>query len=99
MADEQSIWKKEISFGRKRKQPEPEVEANAAAPDVPADGETTSMWKKEISFGRKKKSEPEPVAQEPVAEEPVGEDVEESAAAGEPAIEEQVWKREVSFSR
>ena len=93
MADEQSIWKKEISFGRKRKQPEPEVESNADGQDTPTDDESTSMWKKEISFGRKKKSEPEPVAEEPAVE-----DVEEPAAA-EPPIEEQVWTRAVSFSR
>src|SRR5947207_2208947 len=60
MADE-SIWKKEISFGRKRKE------------GAPAESERTeeqaSVWKKEISFGRKKRQqEPEVVAE--VSEEP-----------------------------
>jgi type IV pilus assembly protein PilM len=65
MADE-SIWKKEISFGRKRKE-----EGGEKSEPEQTDGEATSIWKKEISFGRKKKSaEPEPVAEEPVAEEP-----------------------------
>src|SRR5205823_4097506 len=52
VVDDQSIWKKEISFGRKRKpaQPEPEDKAAESAPDEP-----TSIWKKELSFGRKKK--------------------------------------------
>jgi type IV pilus assembly protein PilM len=64
MADE-SIWKKEISFGRKRKE-----EGEKSEPEQ-TDSEATSIWKKEISFGRKKKSaEPEPVVEEPVAEEP-----------------------------
>jgi type IV pilus assembly protein PilM len=46
--DEQSIWKKEISFGRKKK-PEA-VGADAEAPvEKPA-----SIWKKEISLGRRK---------------------------------------------
>ncbi|HKC22257.1 MAG TPA: type IV pilus assembly protein PilM [Gaiellaceae bacterium] len=68
MGDE-SIWKKEISFGRKRKENE-EPERQAGDGDEP-----TSIWKKELSFGRKKKAEP--VADEPVADETV--------AAEEPA--------------
>jgi type IV pilus assembly protein PilM len=57
----ESIWKKEISFGRKRKE------------EAPAESEPTeeqaSVWKKEINFGRKKKQlEPEVVAE--VSEEP-----------------------------
>ena len=58
MADDQSIWKKEISFGRKRKEPAPEPEATDAA-EATTD-EPTSIWKKELSFG-KKKAAPEPV--------------------------------------
>jgi type IV pilus assembly protein PilM len=63
MADE-SIWKKEISFGRKRKADEP-----AEPKQEQTDDEPTSVWKKEISFGRKKKKD-DAVAPEPVAEEP-----------------------------
>jgi hypothetical protein len=55
MGDE-SIWKKEISFGRKRKDEESEPR-----------GESESVWKKEISFGRKKKAE-EPAQPEAVPE-------------------------------
>ena len=52
--DEQSVWKKEISFRRKPKAPKP--------PPEPGE-EATSVWKKEISFKRKgKEAKPEPVA-------------------------------------
>jgi type IV pilus assembly protein PilM len=64
--DEQSIWKKEISFGRKKK-----AAAESTNADAPAE-KPASIWKKEISFGRKKKAaEPvEPVeGAEPEAEE------------------------------
>jgi type IV pilus assembly protein PilM len=87
VADDQSIWKKEISFGRKRKEPAPEPETTDAA-DATTD-EPTSIWKKELSFGRKKAA-PQPVVEEPVVEEPVVE---------QPVAEEQVWSKEVSFSR
>jgi type IV pilus assembly protein PilM len=65
VADE-SIWKKEISFGRKRKEPAPEQESNDAAETTPE--QPTSIWKREVSFGRKKKSAPEPKAVDPVVE-------------------------------
>jgi type IV pilus assembly protein PilM len=68
MADE-SIWKKEISFGRKRKE---EETPKSGTPD-----EATSVWKKEISFGRKKKQEDAPdqeVVAEASDEEPVSEE-------------------------
>jgi type IV pilus assembly protein PilM len=112
--DEQSIWKKEISFRRKPKQkPEPEAveETSETAPKE-------SIWKKEISFGRKAKKavtpvEPEPVEEtptpvpEPVAAAPVAADPEvaaesethDSLSDPEPEPEQTVWKREVSFSR
>jgi type IV pilus assembly protein PilM len=67
----ESIWKKEISFGRKKadtapKQPRQPKE-NEAQP------ESTSVWKKEISFGRKKANKaPEPVAEAPAAQAPIG---------------------------
>jgi type IV pilus assembly protein PilM len=91
MADE-SIWKKEISFGRKRK--EEDAPAPAADPSPPSD-ETTSVWKKEISFGRKKKHDEPAAAPEPVAEAEVV--PEEVVEAPEPS--EQTWTRAVSFGR
>jgi type IV pilus assembly protein PilM len=55
--DEQSIWKKEISFRRKPKAPEPPPEPGL---------EPTSIWKKEISFKRKDKdAQPEASAAAP----------------------------------
>jgi type IV pilus assembly protein PilM len=108
MADE-SIWKKEISFGRKRKDGEDADEQRADEP--------TSIWKKEISFGRKKDAAPEPAAEEPTAEEPAadeepawtravsfGRKAEPDAPVEEPAVEEPVveeatWTRAVSFGR
>jgi type IV pilus assembly protein PilM len=83
MADE-SIWKKEISFGRKRKE-----EGEKSEPEQ-TDGEATSIWKKEISFGRKKKAAPDTVVEEPATEEP---------SAEEPAPQEETWTRAVSFGR
>jgi len=54
---EQSIWKKEISFRRKPKAPEPPPEPGM---------EPTSIWKKEISFKRKEKdAQPEASAAAP----------------------------------
>ena len=94
MSDEQSIWKKEISFGRKRKDPAPDKPDATDAGDVQSGDEPTSIWKKELSFGRKKKdapaSEPHSLAEEPAVDEP---------AAEEPAADEQVWTRAVSFGR
>jgi type IV pilus assembly protein PilM len=83
MADE-SIWKKEISFGRKRKE-----EGEKSEPEQ-TDGEATSIWKKEIGFGREKKAAPDPVVEEPAAEE---------SSTEEPAPQEETWTRAVSFGR
>jgi type IV pilus assembly protein PilM len=97
--DDQSIWKKELSFGRKQKDGE----------DSPATGEKpTSVWKKELSFKRKPKDVVEgdavadtpdevPAVEEPVIEEPAAE--EEPLAAEPELAEETVWKKEVSFDR
>src|SRR5437868_68957 len=77
---ERSIWKKEISFRRKRKvtisweKREPTVEAPAAvsAAAVPAAKPEVSFWKREITLGRRKPveaaqaSEPAPAAPAPV---------------------------------
>ena len=85
MADE-SIWKKEISFGRKRKDG-----GDGGDPEEQRADEPTSIWKKEISFGRKKNVQPEPVAEEPATEEPLAEEPAED--------EEPAWTRAVSFGR
>jgi type IV pilus assembly protein PilM len=68
MADE-SIWKKEISFGRKRKQDPPAEPKQEQTGDEP-----TSVWKKEISFGRRKRKDAAEITPEPVAEEPAAEE-------------------------
>jgi type IV pilus assembly protein PilM len=89
MADD-SIWKKEISFGRKRK----EDDAAPEAAEEQDGAEATSLWKKELSFGRKKKGvpvdTPEPVADASEPEPEVAEPVEQ---------EEPTWTRAVSFAR
>jgi type IV pilus assembly protein PilM len=95
--DDQSLWKKELSFGRKPKD-------QADADESPAtDEKPTSLFKKELSFSRNAKADAvegdavedapadEPKAKEPIAAEPV---------AAEPEVtEETVWKKEVSFGR
>jgi type IV pilus assembly protein PilM len=94
---DQSIWKKEISFGRKRKEPAADApEENAASSEQP-----TSVWKKEISFGRKKKTKAEDTPAEAVAAE-----AEAAVAVPDPqpgpeetVPDEQMWTRAVSFGR
>ena len=93
--DDQSLWKKESSFGRK---PEEQTDAD----ESPATEEKpTSLWKKELSLKRDEKADEinvaadasanDPEVEEPVAVEPV---------AAEPQVaEEIVWKKEVSFGR
>ncbi len=66
--DDQSLWKKELSFGRKPKK-EKDTDVSPASDEKP-----TSMWKKELSFKRKPKAdavEGDVAADTPVAEEPV----------------------------
>jgi type IV pilus assembly protein PilM len=101
MSDEQSIWKKEISFGRKRKEPADEQpETTDGAPSTGSTDEATSIWKKEITFGRKKKLAGEPESGEPVAAEAVAPaPLTEEPADEQPPVEEQVWTRAVSFGR
>ena len=62
--DRPSIWKRELSLGRKKDQPA-EVLAQSAEPEetTPVDeldtetpAERQSIWKREISFGRKKRT-------------------------------------------
>ncbi len=63
MADETSIWKKEISFKRKPKK-ERSTKAAAPAPSpVTAKKPEQSVWKKKISFGRKRKATKQAAAQ------------------------------------
>ncbi len=84
--DDQSLWKKELSFRRKPKK-------QADADESPAtDKKPTSMWKKELSFKRKPKAD--------AVEDGVGADspIVEAPVAAEPEVtEEPVWKRAVSF--
>src|SRR5436190_12658232 len=86
MADETSVWKKEISFRRK---PKPKADAPSAPPastpvesSAPAQAEQPSVWKKEISFRRK----PKAAAAAP-------------AVVEEPPQQTSVWKKEISFRR
>ncbi len=84
MADE-SIWKKEISLGRKRRR--------AMTRLLRRNGRgATSLWKKEMSFGRKKKEEatrPSRSRRSRLSR----------ARRGGGAAEEQTWTRAVSFGR
>jgi type IV pilus assembly protein PilM len=62
-AESTSIWKRELSFGR-RKTSDPEVTAEGAEPEEsadvadsrPDDAEGTSIWKRELSFGRRSRA-------------------------------------------
>jgi type IV pilus assembly protein PilM len=104
---DESIWKKEISFGRKSKdKPEQSTESAAAAGAESETAPKESIWKKEISFGRKRRDAapvvtPEAAAQAAGADEPevVAEapnDVPEEAL--EAASAEPLWERAVSFT-
>jgi type IV pilus assembly protein PilM len=91
--DDQSLWKKELSFGRKSK-------GKKDGDDSPAsDEKPTSVWKKELSFKRKPKAdavEGDVAADTPVSEEPVSGEL----PAAEPEVtEEPVEENEVSFSQ
>ncbi len=82
-----SIWKKDISFGRKKAPapaPAEETQQPEAADEAPE--QSTSMWKKEISFGRKKAEQ----APKPAKAEPAEAPSEESTS---------IWKKELSFGR
>ena len=93
--DDQSIWKKELSFRRKPK--DRKDENDSAAPEE----KPTSVWKKELSFKRKPKVEAvdadvaaETTDDQPVVEEPV---LAEPVAAEPEVVEETVWKKEIGF--
>jgi len=90
--DDQSLWKKELSFGRK-----PEEQTDADESPV-TDATPTSPFKKELSF--KRKDAADAVDGDAVAAASADEpEVEEPVAAELPAAEETVWTKEVSFSR
>ena len=88
--DDQSIWKKELSFKRKPK--DRKDEDDSSAPDE----KPTSVWKKELSFKRKPKAEAvdvgvaadmaegQPVVEEPVLAEPVAAEPEVVEWIGDP---------------
>lgn len=108
-----SVWKKEISFGRKAKAEKPVEEPK------PAEAKQ-SVWKKDISLGRKAKDDaappvtaPDPVPA-PVELDPLREKelefqrrLHEAARAAAPRREapapapepESIWKKEISFRR
>jgi type IV pilus assembly protein PilM len=94
-----SMWKKELSCKRK---PKPELvaqepvseELSAEEPEVTEE----PVWKRAVSFAPKTSSHDEPVDAEPVVDATApSEDLSDSGP--EPADEEKVWKKEVSFSR
>src|SRR5439155_1494914 len=95
--DDQSLWKKELSFGRK---PEDEKDAGESPPN---DEKPTSMWKKELSLKREEKAdavEGDAAANATVDEPAVDEPVVAERTEAEPAAEqEETWTKEASFSR
>jgi len=105
----ESIWKKEISFGRKSKDKQT-PETSTDVPAVPeADSEAApkeSVWKKEISFGRKRRKAQPDVTPDEAVETAAAEEPEVVAEAPddppeperEAASEEPLWQRAVSFT-
>jgi type IV pilus assembly protein PilM len=87
----ESIWKKELSFGRKKAPKEPQEPQPEAAPadGAPAPDQPTSVWKKEVSFGRKKAEQAPKKPKEPKAAKP-------AKAEGDSGS---IWKKELSFGR
>jgi type IV pilus assembly protein PilM len=86
---DESIWKKEISFGRK-----PKDQAKDAAAET-TDDKPVSIWKKELSLKRKPK--PDAQADQPVLDDDSTEQV--PGTVPETGPEQTEWKKEVSFSR
>lgn len=100
--DDKSLWKKELSSGRKPK------EQNDADESTADDEKPASAFKQELSFKRKETADAvdgdavaDAPAEEPAADEPqVDEPVAAEPVAAEPEVaEETVWKKEVSFAR
>jgi type IV pilus assembly protein PilM len=93
-----SIWKKEISFGRKNKPAlEPELEGEAAA--------SAPFWKKEIGLSRKAQRDDAPAEERKPATTPFWKKEislsrkAQDAAPAEPADSTPIWKKEISFGR
>jgi type IV pilus assembly protein PilM len=83
-----SIWKKEISFGRKKPAQDAAADAPAAPVEPAPESPTPSVWKKEISFGRKKP------AQDAATDAPAA-PIESAPESPTPSV----WKKEISFGR
>jgi type IV pilus assembly protein PilM len=87
-----SIWKKEISFGRKAKQPAEPSEPKEPKQSKPERTKSDSVWKKELSFGRKAKQAEvaEPAAERvaPSVTERIAAYVPEPAPTPEPQVEQ-----------
>ena len=83
--DEQSIWKKEISFRRKPKEDAKRPVSDREVPPT-EDTEPTSIWKKEISFRRKSKHDTVSSGHDQLSD-------------TEPSPKESIWKEEISFGR
>jgi len=101
--DDQSLWKKELSFGHKPNDEKDgdespagdEPRADAVEGDVAADAPEEAVWTKEVSFSRTPEAEPATV--ESAHETPVAE---EEPVSDEPEVaEETVWKKEISLGR
>ena len=90
--DDQPLWKKEVSFGRKPK------EENDTGEPTTNDEPSAPTFKQELSFKRA-----EPVvaegATDEVAPDEQSADPLEQVSNPEPEPEEKVWTKEVSFSR
>ena len=79
-----SIWKKEISFSRKKPQPDAAPEASAAPVESEPAEPKQSIWKKDLSLSHKA---PKPEAAPEASADP---------APAEP--KQSFWKKEISFS-
>jgi type IV pilus assembly protein PilM len=89
--EDKSMWKKEISFKRKPKEPKAPKEAKASkGPDASGE-EPTSMWKKDVSFKRKPKQKAE--AEVEIA--PVSDDQGQVSDA-ETGPKESVWTKAIT---
>jgi type IV pilus assembly protein PilM len=109
---DETVWKKEVSFGRKEADAEPAVaeedlvaEGHVPTEDVPGTvpepGPDETVWKKEVSFERKPADTEPAVAHEPVTSEDmvVAEEpvvAEESVVVDEPAVVEEPVVAEAS---
>jgi type IV pilus assembly protein PilM len=91
-----SIWKKEVSLGRKPKAEQPAPQPVAATVESPRE-QKTSFWKKEISFGGKSKQQTEPVVEQVVDVAPVVEAEPDTPEKAGQVEKTSFWKKELSF--